>query len=245
MIVLDFGADNTATYTPPYSNPNLVALGVPASPFPGAESLATARVARVISDPSIGFGVPIPSAVVTVYDYVRGSPVHVGPRVGRPHLELTVSGFSTIPEALSTCQCQASVQSVGQAVRPWDPSAPCVALSALLGSYDDGPIAEVSVQEQQNCGTPDASSTPTSTSTGTSTSSRTPSRSSSVTKTWSKTTSPSRSESVAATDTSSATATTAVTQSRSQTRTVSRVPQVSASLSLTRSKSQSRLPRAR
>jgi hypothetical protein len=65
---------------------------------------------------------------------------------------------------------------VGQAVRPWDPSAPCVALSALLGSYDDGPIAQVSVQEQQNCGTPDASSTPTSTSTGTSTSSRTPSR---------------------------------------------------------------------
>jgi hypothetical protein len=65
---------------------------------------------------------------------------------------------------------------VGQAVRPWDPSAPCVALSALLGSYDDGPIAQVSVHEQQNCGTPDASSTPTSTSTGTSTSSRTPSR---------------------------------------------------------------------
>ena len=157
VITLDFGVDNTAVFSPATSNPSLAALGVPSSTTVGVETLGSARVGRLTGgSPRNGFGATIATARVTVYNFVAGSSTLVGPDAAHPHLELAVSGFSTIAAALATTA--SGTPNTG--VKLWDAAVPCVAMSALAGSLDDGPVGEEAVLEQQNCPTPSASPQP-------------------------------------------------------------------------------------
>ncbi len=68
VIVVDFGRDNRAVFTPAEANPSLAVIGVPSSSLPGVEFLGTARAARlgVSGTPRNGFGVTIPGVTVQV-----------------------------------------------------------------------------------------------------------------------------------------------------------------------------------
>ena len=157
VLTLDFGVDNTAVFSPATINPSLVALGVPASGTAGVETLGSARVGRLTgSSPRNGFGATITTAAVTVYNFVPGSSTLVGPDAAHPHLELAVSRFSTIAAALATTA--GGTPNTG--IKLWDPTVPCVAVSAMAGSLDDGPVGEDSVSEQQNCPSPSPSPSP-------------------------------------------------------------------------------------
>jgi hypothetical protein len=153
VIILDFGKDNRAVYTPSESNPALAVIGVPSSTAVGVEFLGVARAARLNGNPRNNFGVSIPGVTVTVFNYLNGSQVSVGPAPTRPHLELSVSGYSRIPGNLARNDPTNSVIS-------WDPSVACIAMSANLGSIDDGPVGEDRVIEQQNCPSPNPSPSP-------------------------------------------------------------------------------------
>jgi hypothetical protein len=153
LIVIDFGASNTQVYVPVESNPNLAVVGVPTSTSDGVEFLGTMRVARVIGAPRNGFGASITAANVIVYNYVSGSSTLIGPSSTRRHLEFSVQSYSSIPLALGST---------------WDPVVACIAMSAIAGSIDDGPIGEDSMTEKQNCPSVTPSPSPSATSTGTS-----------------------------------------------------------------------------
>ena len=151
VLVLDFGASNTAVFSPVESNPSLVALGVPTSESVGVANLATFAAARLTgSNPRFGFGAALSGITITVYNYVDRDPVLKGPTGSKPHLEFSVHPYSSIPLQLAL---QAD-SSPNPGIVAWDSTVACISLFAMAGSLDDGPIGEDSVSEQQNCPSP-------------------------------------------------------------------------------------------
>ena len=69
--------------------------------------------------------------------------LQVGPTSGKPHLEFTVTGYSLIPLNLAINSAD---------VIQWDPIIACIALSANIGSIDDGPVGEVRLSTASSCG---------------------------------------------------------------------------------------------
>jgi hypothetical protein len=208
VLVLDFGKDNRRTYTPSEPNPGLAVVGVPSSTTAGVENLGAARVARVSGTPRNGFGAPIPNVTVSVYNYVSGSSTAVGPTRDKPHLELAIRGYSRIPVELAALDTTGSVMT-------WDPAVACIAVTANLGSIDDGPVGEDSMVEQQNCPTPSPSPSVSATVTLTISESETPlpTTSSSASPTLSTSASDSSSITVSGTVTATASATVTATAS--------------------------------
>lgn len=224
VILVDFGKNNTAVYTPSTSNPSLAVLGVPSSNIAGAETLASARFAKVNGQPRNQFGVSIPGVGVSVFNYVANSTTQVGPTSGKPHLEFTVTGYSLIPLNLATTSPD---------VIQWDPIIACIALSANIGSSDDGPVGEDALQEQQNCPSPSATPSPTTSPTVT----PSPSATRTYSPSFSVSPSSSASPTPTSTSTSTSTSTASMTSTTTNTRSSSRTPSPSKTFSRTRSAS--------
>ena len=191
-ILLDFGNNPLAhSAVPWYTNPALAVVGVPCGP----ENLGRVRVAALQGHPRQGFGTTVPNVDVSVFNYANASATFIGPSARHKHLELTLVGFSGIPRFLAGRNSSASV-------RAWDPAAPCVFVSAIMGSSDDGPIGEDSVSEQGNvCASASASASNTMTPSPprmTRSHTRAASRSRAVSASRSHTRAPSRSRAVSA-----------------------------------------------
>lgn len=221
VVVVDF--DPAYVRVDEYALPaTRIAIGVPVGPLSGAETLSTIRAAHLSNvQPRNAFG-SVLSNTVTYFN------APVGPDAAHPHLEFSVSQFSTIPLQLGL---------------PWI-GAHCVNFGANFGSGDDGPFGEDNIPMQQACLPPSASPSPSP--------STSPSPTPSLTSSPSSTPSTSPSASPSETPSPSASSSPSVTTSPSATPTASdltvapdrvsrsRTPSKSPSRSLTASRSASR-----
>lgn len=135
MLLVDFGANSSAPFTPA----NHAVIG---KSIVGSESLADVRVAAESSSDTSeitayqAFGSPIPGVTVTVFNAPTGPDAH------HPHLELSVTPYSAIPAALGLA---------------WDRSSAYINLEVLLGSSVDGPIGAKTAAQNDSPTTPSPS----------------------------------------------------------------------------------------